>query len=133
MPAYQFVTDEGERVDLHLSFSEFDRRVKDDTITLDDGRMAKYDWSGHSFVSTVPSNYPMVCSAAGVDPSQVKEHMDYLRAAGCGQVNHNKDGDMIFEDKHQRKKVLETLGMYDRNGSYSDPSPRYRTSCKRYR
>lgn len=133
MPAYQFVTDEGEQVELHLSFSEFDKRVKNDMITLDDGRTAKYDWSGHSFVSTVPANYPMVCAAAGVHPAQIKEHMEHLRSAGCGQVNHTKDGDLIFEDKRQRKKVLETLGMFDRNGSYDDPSPRYRTSCKRYR
>ena len=133
MPAYQFVTDHGEKVELHLTFSEFDKRVKDNRIVLDDGRDASYDWSGHSFVSTVPANYPMVSTACGVHPDQVKEHMDYLRAAGCGQVDHTKDGDPIFRDKNQRKKAIEALGMYDRNGGYSDPSPRYRTNCRRFR
>lgn len=133
MPTYQFVTDQGQSIEMHMSMSEFDRRVKDDTIVLDDGTTAKYDWSGHSFISTVPQNYPMVCTSAGVHPSQIKEHTEHLRQQGCGFVEHTKDGDLVFNDKKQRKKVLETLGMYDRNGGYSDPSPRYKTSCKRYR
>lgn len=133
MPRYTFIADNGDVVDLQMSMSEHSRRVKDGKITLDDGRIATTDWSAYAFVSTVPSNYPMVCTAAGVHPDQVKEHMAHLRAMGCGQVNHTKDGDLIFEDKRQRKKVLEALGMYDRNGSYDDPSPRHRTSCRRYR
>lgn len=133
MPRYTFIADNGDVVDLHMSMAEHSRRVKDGKITLDDGRIATTDWSAYSFVSSVPANYPMASTACGVHPSQVKEHMEYLRAAGCGQVDHTKDGDPIFRDKHQRKKVVEALGMYDRNGGYSDPSPRHRTSCRRYR
>lgn len=116
-----------------MSFAEHDRRVKDDVIKLDDGRHAKKHWAGMSSISTVPANYPMVSSAAGVHPNQIKEHMDHLRQMGCGQVNHTKDGDVIFESKGQRKRVCEALGLYDRNGSFSDPSPKVRTSCRKYR
>lgn len=131
MPAYQFKASDGEVVVLQMSIAEFDKRVKSGKISLSDGREAAYDWSGHSFISTVPSNYPMVCTAAGVLPSQIKEHMDYLRKEGCGQVNHTSDGDLVFEDKRQRKKVLETLGLFDRRASYDDPQPKYRTkSCR---
>lgn len=133
MAAYEFKTDDGEIVEVFMSFSEHERRVKDDTITLDDGRIAKTFWGG-SAIGTVPSCYPMVSSAAGVHPGQIKEHMEHLRAGGLGQVNHTKDGDIIFESKGQRKKICEFLGLYDRNGSFSDPSPKHRTAnCRKYR
>ncbi len=127
MPMYEFTKDNGEVVPLMLSFAEFDKRVKNGKIKLDDGEMASYSWKQHSLMSTVPANYPMVCTAAGVHPGQIKEHMEHLRKMGCGQVNHTKDGDVIFESKGQRKKVCEALGLFDRRASYGDPQPKYRT------
>ena len=133
MPIYEFKTQNGEVVELFLTFAQHDERVKDDKITLDNGRIATTFWNANSKISTVPSNYPMVCTNAGVHPGQIKEHMEHLRQKGCGQVNHTKDGDLIFESKGQRKKVLEALGMFDRRGGYSDPSPKHRTaSCKSF-
>lgn len=131
IPVYEFKTDDGEIVELFLSFAEHDRRVKNDTIKLDDGRKAKTYWGSMALTSTVPANYPMVSSAAGVHPGQIKEHMEHLRSMGCGQVNHTKDGDVIFESKGQRKKVCEALGLYDRQASYGDPQPKFRTASGR--
>lgn len=134
MPMYEFVKDSGEVVGVMLSFAEFDRRVKDGRIKLDDGEMATYSWDQHKLTSTVPANYPMVSSAAGVHPADIKKHMEHLRQMGCGQVNHTKDGDVIFESKGQRKKVCEALGLFDRNGGYGDPQAKYRTAnVRRYR
>lgn len=134
MPMYEFTKSNGEVVALSLSFAEFDRRVKDGKITLDDGEVASYSWDQHKLNSTVPANYPMVCTAAGVHPGQIKEHMEHLRKMGCGQVDHTKDGDVIFRDKNQRKQVCEALGLYDRNGGYSDPQAKHRTgNVRRYR
>lgn len=134
MPLYEFTKENGEKLELVLSFAEFDKRVKDGVITLENGETATYDWGQHSMMSTVPANYPMVCTAAGVHPGQIKEHMEHLRKMGCGQVNHTRDGDLIFESKGQRKKVLEALGLFDRNGSYSDPAPKNRTAnVRKYR
>ena len=133
MPTYEFKASDGEIVEVFMPFAEYDRLVKHETMTLPDGRDAKIHWGSMALISTVPSNYPMVSSAAGVAPSQIKEHMDHLRAKGCGQVNHTKDGDVIFESKGQRKKVCEALGLYDRNGSFSDPQPRVRTNCRKFR
>jgi hypothetical protein len=131
MAAYEFKTADGEIVEVFMTFAEHERRVKDDTITLDDGRKAKTFWNANSKISTTPSNYPMVSSAAGVHPADIKAHMDHLRAGGLGQVNHTKDGDIIFESAGQRKRVCEFLGLYDRNGSFSDPQPKYRTANSR--
>lgn len=133
MPIYEFQTADGDVVEMVMPFAEFDRRVKDGKITLDDGREATSYFNPHAGISTVPSCYPMVSSAAGVHPGQIKEHMAHLQAMGCGQVNHTKDGDVIFEDKRQRKKVCETLGLFDRNGGYGDPQAKVRTSVRRFR
>lgn len=133
MPMYEFQTDDGEIVELFMTFDQFDRRVKDGVIKLDDGRKAKSYFNPHSGISTVPANYPMVSSRAGVHPAQIKEHMDHLRKNGCGQVDHTKDGDVIFKDKHQRKKVCEVLGLFDRNGGYSDPSAKNVSRVRKYR
>lgn len=133
MPIYEFRTEDGDVVELVMPFAEFDRRVKDGKITLDDGREAHSYFNPHAGISTVPSCYPMVSSAAGVHPGQIKEHMEHLRQKGCGEVEHTKDGDVIFHDKRQRKKVCEALGLYDRNGGYGDPQASVRTSGRRFR
>lgn len=134
MPTYEFQTEDGEIVELFMPFAEHDRRVKDGVIKLDDGRMAKSYFNPRAGISTVPANYPMTSSAAGVHPGQIKEHMEFLRKAGCGQVNHTKNGDVIFESKGQRRQVCEALGLFDRNGGHSDPRPQNRTAnVRRYR
>ena len=140
MPVYEFNTDDdGELVEVFLSFAEHDRRVVNDTITLDDGRTAKKNWSGgascrHRSVGTCPGNYPMVSTAAGVHPGQIKEHQTHLKAMGCGHVEHTRDGDLVFNDKTQRRRVCEALGLFDRQASYGDPQPKHRTaSVRKYR
>lgn len=132
MPMYEFERESGELFEEFMHESEFEERVKDGFMIMPDGSRVKYRddaWFRRSVVSTCPSNYPMTCTAIGVHPSQVKEHMEHLRAMGCGQVNHTKDGDVIFESKSQRKKVCEALGFFDRNGGYSDPQPKNMTSA----
>lgn len=133
MPMYEFSRPNGEVVPLMLSFAEFDRRVKDGKITLDDGTTASYSWDQHKLMSTVPGNFPMVSSVAGVHPAQIKEHMEHLRKMGCGQVNHTADGDVIFESRGQRKRVCEALGLFDRSGGFGDPQAKHVTRIKSYR
>lgn len=134
MPLYEFVREDGEVVPLMLSFAEFDRRVKDGTITLDDGTTASYSWDQHKLMSTVPSCYPMVCTAAGVHPAQVREQIAHLKHKGVRTTHYTKDGDPIFEDKRHRKEVCEALGLFDRNGGYGDPQAKHRTAnVRKYR
>lgn len=139
MPRYTFTTADGESVDLQMSMSEHAKRVKHDVIVLDDGRIAKTDWnwgasSNHRAIATCPANYPQTLGAAGVHPSQIKEHMAYLKSQGCGQINHTADGDPVVADKHQRRKVVAALGLFDRNAGYYDAAPVHRTApVRRFR
>lgn len=138
MPVYEFIAEFGEVVEVFMSFADHDRRVKNDTIRLDDGRTAKKVWSGgasqsHRSVATTPGNYPMVSANAGVHPAQIKEHQAHLKSMGCGHVEHTKDGDVVFQDKGQRKRVCEALGLFDRRAGFSDPQPKHRTkNCKSF-
>lgn len=134
MPRYTFVAENGDIIDLQMSMAEHAKRVKNDTIKLPDGRIAKTDWSAYSFISTVPANYPMESDAMGVHPSQIKEHMEHLRKMGCGQVDHTPEGAVILRDKSQRRQVAHALGLFDRNSGYSDPAPIHRTApVRRFR
>lgn len=134
MPVYEFQKDsDSEVVELFLSFSEYDRRVKDGVIKLDDGQTARIFWNAKSGISTVPSCYPMVSTAAGVHPAQVREQQAALKAAGVRTTHYTKDGDPIFEDKHHRREALSAMGLYDRNAGFSDPTPKHVTRCRKYR
>ncbi len=133
MPMYEFTKESGEVVALSLSFAEFDKRVKDGKIKLDDGETASYSWDQHKLTSTVPSTYPMVCTAAGVHPAQIKDQVEHLKKMGLGFIEHTSDGDPIFQDRNQRKRVCEALGLYDRSGGYGDPQAKHVTRIKSYR
>lgn len=139
MPSYQFRSeDTGELVEVFLSFDEHDRRVKNDVITLDDGRTAKkvWDWGGsqrHRAIATCPGNWPQVSYAAGVHPDQIPEQQAALKAAGVRTTYYTKEGDPIFEDRHHRREALIAMGLYDRNAGYSDPTPKHVSRCRKYR
>lgn len=128
MPIYEFQTADGDVVEMVMPFSEFDRRVKDGKITLDDGREATSYFNPYAGISSVPGNYPYESDACGVHPAQAREQIEHLRQMGCGFVEHSKDGNPIFQDKGQRKRVCEALGLFDRNGGFSDPQPKHRTA-----
>lgn len=133
MPMYEFTKESGEVVELVLSFAEFDRRVKDGKITLDSGEIASYSWDQHKLISSFPQNWPQVCTAAGVHPDQIQAHTEHLRKMGVGYVEHNRDGDLVFHDAAQRKRVCEALGLYDRSGGLTGPQAKHVTRIKSYR
>jgi hypothetical protein len=69
MPMYEFtVPADNEVVEVFLSMADFDKRVIDGKITLDDGREAVYEWQQHNKMRSVPANYPMVCDFVGRSP-----------------------------------------------------------------
>lgn len=132
MAAYEFKTEDGEVVEVFMTYAEFDDRVKDGRISLDDGRIATTHFGG-SCIKTYPSCYPMESDAAGVHPAQARDQVEHLRKMGCGFVEHSKNGNPIFQDKAQRKKVCEALGLYDRRAGFGDPQPKHRTkNCKSF-
>lgn len=121
MPSYAFVTESGESIELQMSIAEYDERVEDGEITLDDGRKAKVDWSAFGSISSCPSNYPMESDNMGVNPIQIKDQMAEDARRGVPTSYNPETGAAIYTDKTHRKRHCEAYKHYDRNGGYSDP------------
>jgi hypothetical protein len=67
--------------------------------------------------------WPMYSDAAGVAEHQVPEAMAHSRRIGI-PTDFTQDGRAIFTSREHRKKYCEAIGLYDRNGGYSDPQRR---------
>ena len=73
---------------------------------------------------TYPNNYPMESDAAGVLPSQADEAYKESVKRGVPTQFNKETGCAIFESKGHRKRYCEAVGLFDRNGGYSDPQKR---------
>jgi len=67
--------------------------------------------------------FPMLSDAAGVAPHQAKEAEEHSRRIGI-PTEFTRDGRARFTDARHRKRYCEAVGLYDRNGGYSDPQRR---------
>ncbi len=65
-------------------------------------------------------NYPMESDAAGVAASQVDEASAHADSIGV-PTEFTKEGSAVFRSKKHRKDYCEAIGLYDKNGGYSDP------------
>jgi len=66
------------------------------------------------------ATWPMHSYAAAVHPSQVPEAEAHARSIGI-PTSFDKEGEAVFTDPKHRKRYCEAVGLYDRNGGYSDP------------
>ena len=132
MPIYQFIhEDSGNVVEKTMSFAEHDRRVKDGKLRhrgkvyeqiVTGGLMFRFGAGPLNSRSGQGSTYPMKSCATGVGVGQIKEAMANDRANGVHGVTYDpKSGDAVYTCRSMRKKHCESLGMYDKNGGYSDP------------
>ena len=67
-----------------------------------------------------PGTWPMASDAAGVHPDQVKEAVAHSEAIGI-PTQFDSEGRAIFTGPRHRKAYCEAIGLYDRNGGYSEP------------
>jgi hypothetical protein len=76
-----------------------------------------------------PGAWPMVSDAMGCGLNQEIESM--ATAAKLGVPTEYKRGQAIFTSAAHRKAFCEAHGYFDRNGGYSDPQPKNKTSERR--
>ena len=67
-----------------------------------------------------PGNWPMASDAAGVSPTQAQEAMAHATSIGI-PTDFDRQGRAIFTSARHRKAYCEAIGLYDRNGGFSDP------------
>jgi hypothetical protein len=76
----------------------------------------------HKDIRQCAGNWPMVSDAAGVSPSQIKEAYEASVKAGV-PTQFNAEGQAIFHSPRHRREYLRSIGMFDRNAGFSDPTP----------
>jgi hypothetical protein len=129
MPTYVFVDNKGERHERTMSVASLEalERWTDEINRVYDVPGLGECWidvaAQQIEVRSTPGTYPMECDAAAVHPTQVREHQEILAKRGV-KTQYTSDGRPIFRDAAHRKHHCETIGLYDRNGGYSDPQPR---------
>jgi hypothetical protein len=62
----------------------------------------------------------MVSDAAGVSPEQSVDAMRHSQEIGI-PTEFNSQGQAVFTSASHRKRYCEAIGLYDRNGGFSDP------------
>jgi len=132
MPTYEYIADDGEVVELVMSIGVMQTREDDKgCITLDDGRKARRKYSvSREDTRGGKSTWPMYSDAAGVGPTQIDEARRESLKMGI-PTDFTPDGRAIFTSRLHRKMYCEAVGLYDRNGGYSDPMPFFYKEDKR--
>ena len=105
-----------------MTAAELDKRQsKEGWIRLKDGTLAFRNLRAeHAGARHAPGNWPMKSDAAGVAASQVKEAAEHSRKIGI-PTDFTPDGRAVFTSARHRKRYCEAVGLYDRNGGFSDP------------
>ncbi len=139
MPTYCYRREDNDKIErVTMSIDERGRLQKERVvdgekqqyIKLDDGVIGIRDYVVEQgrFQDT-PANWPQYSDAMGCHPDQVVEAAEGAAKAGV-PTDFTSDGQAIFESAGHRKAYCEAYGYYDRNGGYSDPAPKNRTSIK---
>lgn len=117
MPTYCYTTRNGSNtVDRYFPFGMAPKKIRVG------GRVADRDVvAEHSSTSSTPGNWPMESDAAGVCPTQIDEVQRHSMKIGVPTQFNRKTGAAIFRTRRHRKKYLEAIGMFDRDGGHSDP------------
>jgi hypothetical protein len=68
--------------------------------------------------------WPIYSDRAGVNPHQISEAEATMRGLGVNTKYEKQTGRAIFRNAKHRKEHCEAVGIYDRNGGYSDPQPK---------
>ena len=119
---YTFQLKSGVQMRMKFSYEEFSARVKNGKMRLGNGEFAELVSQSPTLTTgNLTARYPMKSDAAGINPDQIDEARAY-DAKICVPTDYDPEtGQVIYESAGHRKRHLEAHGMYDRNGSYSDP------------
>lgn len=73
----------------------------------------------------ITGGWPMVSTAAGINPDEVEEFKKIDARHGV-PTQYTPDGDPIFTSRSHRKRYLQLHNLFDRDAGYSDAAPRNR-------
>lgn len=120
MPTYCFSCEHcGKKFTRVVSMRKYKARPK-----CECGFRANRDFvTEHSGTAHHPGNWPLYSDAAGVAHDQVGEAYEKSVKDGV-PTQFTKDGRAILTSADHRRRYCESVGLFDRNGGYSDPRRR---------
>lgn len=68
-------------------------------------------------------NFPQTSTAAGVAISQIESATKASREPGMIPVEFNSEGDAILTSRQHRHNYLKSVGLFDKDACYGDPTP----------
>lgn len=118
MPMFCYTTTSGKTVERAFRMGKAPER-----ITLENGDRARRnitaEWAGRK---RIPSIYPLVSDALGVNPNQIPEAVADSIEKGC-PTEFTKDGGAKIPDEQHHTKMKRAYRFYDRNAGYSGVVP----------
>ncbi len=123
MPTYDYACECGQKFTRVMPMISCKKKVRCPACNTGAAR----DYAAeHGGFKHAPGNWPMKSDAAGVHPDQAAEAQAHAESIGI-PTQFIKDGRAVFTDAGHRKKYCEAVGLYDRNGGYSDPQRQRRS------
>jgi hypothetical protein len=110
----------GARVEMTSTLAEFKSQID----CCCGGKMGIDLVGQHKRTKDTPSNWPMESDAAGVGVEQVAECSKYVAERGVPTEFNAETGNPVFTSQGHRKRFCQVTGLYDRNASYGDATPR---------
>ena len=121
MPVFCYSTEDGSE-----TIEEVFRCGKAPASVTRNGRKYMRDIGAeHGSFRNTPGAWPKWTIMSGVHPSQRQELAQFLEKSGV-PTQVNAQGEMKWESRGHRSKVLRALGYFDKNAGYSDPTPTYK-------
>ena len=105
MPAYDYMTEDGKVVERVFRMAD-----KPKTITLKDGRVARFIYSAPGIVGTTSAGWPYACKSSAVHPSQ-RDALAKILSDGGVPTQVNKKGQPIYENSSHNKRALAVRGL----------------------
>ncbi len=112
MPQYCYTSSEGQTVERLFSMGKAPRTVTEGDICFVRDIPAEWDGRRNS------DPYPKLSDALGVLGSQASEASRHLHEQGV-PTEFTSDGRCVVESNSHQNRIMEALGMHDRDACYS--------------
>ena len=125
MPTYCFTNGDGETIERSFPMDRIPRRIHIGKVVYQRDLRKE-----HSHMRSGKA-WPQTSCALGVDRSQVKDAEKTLFEAGV-PTQFDARGDAILTSRTHRNKVMNAMGMGDRDAGYGDRAPDVKPAKQEY-
>lgn len=112
MATYCYTNKAGRTIEKCFPMGKAPRSIRVGFVRFRQDTAAKFAGRKHD-----AGSWPMLCDALGVLPSQAKEAEAHLNSVGV-PTTFTREGRCVVRNNGHRNRVMEALGMHDRDACY---------------